>query len=349
MRQFYIVVLLFLWTSNSNYLLKVSADEGVPIIDENKNASSPTAEDEDEQHRTFPSQDNINVHVLSNFLPHDLAVKWRNAMKQEWFAGASSSPSCDPADGGSTSCSACRADPAATSSAWRYATNNDGSSIVDNNAKVRSMENIDSRNATAQQMRNADLFSYSKWELDPSHSLVKEMEDAFKSQEMRTRFAKHILKDPTVNLSPELSDLFVTLYSTGDFLSPHNDGMAGKWAFVVSLMDGPDDKEWQGDEFGGTLRFECPFTHAKYQQPLPAGKNVPTRQWCETLTPSFNTAIVFQSMTLTGAGPMHEVLPVKSRAEIEGFRRFGITGWYMDVTDVMPESIRAERDKMRAK
>jgi Rps23 Pro-64 3,4-dihydroxylase Tpa1-like proline 4-hydroxylase len=343
-RHFYTILALFLWTSSSNYsyLLKVSADEGVPITNEEN--ASPSVDDE--QHRTFVSQDDITVHVISNFLPHDLAVKWRNAMKQEWLAGASS-PSCDAAAHSScTSSSTCRRDPAANS-AWRYATNNDGSSLANNNAKVRSMENIDSRNTTAQQMRNADLFSYSKWELDPSHSLVKEMEDAFKSQEMRTRFAKHIIKDPTVNLAPELSDLFVTLYSTGDFLSPHNDGMAGKWAFVVSLMDGPDDTEWQGDDFGGTLRFECPFTDVKYQQPPSADNNA--NKWCETLAPSFNTAIVFQSMTLNGAGPMHEVLPVKSRAEVEGFRRFGITGWYMDVTDDMPESVKAERDKMRAK
>jgi len=135
--------------------------------------------------------------------------------------------------------------------------------------------------------------------------------------------------------SQELSDLFVTLYSTGDFLSMHNDGISGTFAFVISLMDAPKaliTDHWK-DHFGGGLRFQCQ-----------------TQGWCEELKPSFNTAILFQTRDgHGGSGPMHEVLPVSYHADIEGFRRFGVTGWYMDRKDIMPDDVRAERDQMRAK
>ena len=73
------------------------------------------------------------------------------------------------------------------------------------------------------------------------------MEEAFCSQEMRTRITNIIEGDNfsnpghngVVRLAPELSDLFVTQCSVGDFLTPHDDGVSGNWAFVVSLMDGP--------------------------------------------------------------------------------------------------------------
>ena len=55
------------------------------------------------------------------------------------------------------------------------------------------------------------------------------------------------------SLAPGLTDLFVTHYAEGDFLSAHNDGFSGSWAFVVSLASGP---EWQPD-FGGELCFQA--------------------------------------------------------------------------------------------
>jgi Rps23 Pro-64 3,4-dihydroxylase Tpa1-like proline 4-hydroxylase len=68
------------------------------------------------------------------------------------------------------------------------------------------------------------------------------------------------------------------------------------------------------------------------------------------IKPTFNTAIFFETRSRDGGmGPLHEVLPVAYRAELEGFRRFGLTGWYMDRKDVMSDNVRAERDKMRAK
>jgi Rps23 Pro-64 3,4-dihydroxylase Tpa1-like proline 4-hydroxylase len=176
--------------------------------------------------------------------------------------------------------------------------------------------------------------------------LVQELIQTFLSKKAVEKLM-HILSQTNngVDLAPqELSDLFVTQYSTGDFLSPHNDGISGTFAFVVSLMDGPPNRKWQ-DDLGGTLRFQYETANTQVQNPHPHPGN-----WCEVLTPTFNTAIFFQTRgSHGGIGPMHEALPVAYRAELEGFRRFGVTGWYMDRKDNMSESTKAERDKMRAK
>jgi Rps23 Pro-64 3,4-dihydroxylase Tpa1-like proline 4-hydroxylase len=144
-----------------------------------------------------------------------------------------------------------------------------------------------------------------------------------------------------VKLSPVLSDLFVTLFSTGDFLSPHNDYMSGSWAFVVSLMEAPQDgAEWR-DEFGGVLRFRCP--HAKGTRPSRYSK-----RFCEQVRPAFNTALIWRTIP---TGPEHQVPHVSWKAEGEGFRRFGFTGWYMDQDSAMlrDKNFVEERNKMRAR
>jgi hypothetical protein len=77
--------------------------------------------------------------------------------------------------------------------------------------------------------------------------------------------------------------------------------------------------------------------------------------WCEKLYPRFNSAVFIKTMVVDdGLGykvpvPMHQVLPIKYPAELEGFFRFGLTGWYTDVGDLMSENRKRERDKMRAR
>lgn len=225
-----------------------------------------------------------------------------------------------------------------------YASNNDGTYRDENsNAKIRSLEKIGARNIMARIMESAGFFTYTKWELRPNHALVQEMEEAF-SKDIRDTVS-NILKPtyPNIELTSELSDLFVTLYSTGDFLSPHDDGTSGSWAFVISLMDGPPGLDWNAKDFGGGLRFECP-----YDPQLAGSTRFPT-DWCETIYPTFNSAVIFPSRLNGEAGPIHQVLPVTPKAEAEGFYRFGLTGWYMDATDVMDEHTRKQRDLMRAR
>mmetsp|Transcript_13579 Transcript_13579/g.18957 ORF Transcript_13579/g.18957 Transcript_13579/m.18957 type:complete len:109 (+) Transcript_13579:1016-1342(+) len=102
-------------------------------------------------------------------------------------------------------------------------------------------------------------------------------------------------------------------------------------------MEGPDkeennDNKWN-DDFGGFLRFECPV-----------GKMVGNDRWCENIRPSFNTALFFRTRP---RGPVHEVMPVSSRAAQEGYRRFAVTGWYMDPSDTWSSDEKAELDKMK--
>lgn len=297
--------------------------------DEDSNDSSSR-----QTRRTFRSG-NVAVHVVPNFLPLELAMKWRDTMTREWDARFQCSTNNDNNNNAETT-------------GWRYATNNNGTfrgtraGAGVNNAKVRSLDQIAARNVTAQQMKQANQFSYAKWELDPHHELVQEMEQTFLSKEIRDKVTEILSQMTNENenvdlAAQELSDLFVTLYSTGDFLSTHNDGVSGTFAFVVSLMDaGPSNHQWQ-DDFGGALAFQC--------------EGAPSEGWCEVLNPTFNTAIFFQTMSNNGGsvGPHHQVLPVTYRAELEGFRRFGLTGWYMDRKNVMSDNARAERDKMRGK
>jgi len=319
-----------------------------------------------------------DVYIVPDFLPTEIATAWKSKLKEAWTNTTIASSQDNKNDGHDQEqeiCSMDKGQPCTDqttfdkTSTFLLATNNEGTTLHQNNAKTRSLDLISQRNETAAAMYQSELFSYAKWELHPSHDLVKEMESHFSSRETRSKVEKilgmHQNKDqdhhPNVQLAGELSDLFVTLYSTGDFLSPHDDGTSGTWAFVVSLMDSPDtdDSESTGyldggggggvwkKEYGGALQFQC-----ETEDPRVNPRNIP---WCEKLYPRFNSAVFIQTRVVDAAsgykvpGPMHQVLPVKYPAELEGFFRFGLTGWYTDVEDVMSENSKRERDKMRAR
>ena len=178
------------------------------------------------------------------------------------------------------------------------------------------------QNQVAQQMHQLKLFSYSKWELDPSHPLVAEMEQTLTEPELVESVTELLRKDyPTLELSKsrEMSDFFATHYAKGDFLSPHNDGASGSWAVVISLVE--DD--FDGTIHGGGLQFQCPGAEADHRNP----------EYCETLLPKFNTAVVFGTRVLVNgrmrAGPSHQVLEVLR----EQGGRYALTGWWMDASD----------------
>ena len=316
-----------------------------------------------------------DVYIVPDFLPIEIATAWKSKLKEAWTNTTIASSQEDnknkneqevcSTDKGQSCTDQTTFDKTST---FLFATNNEGTPLSQNNAKTRSLDLISERNATAAAMSQSNLFSYAKWELHPSHDLVKDMESYFSSRETRSKVEKilgmHQDEDddhhPNVQLAGELSDLFVTLYSTGDFLSPHDDGAAGTWAFVVSLMNSPDtdDSEINGggdveggvwkEEYGGALQFQC-----ETEDPRVDLGNIP---WCEKLYPRFNSAVFIQTMVVVDdesgykvPGPMHQVLPVKYPAELEGFFRFGLTGWYTDVGDLMSENRKRERDKMRAR
>jgi Rps23 Pro-64 3,4-dihydroxylase Tpa1-like proline 4-hydroxylase len=282
--------------------------------------------------RKFTSGPGIDIFVVQDFLPVSLAERWRDTMRHEWDKHS--------IDSGS--------------SAWRYATNNDGNDVRfdrPNNQKTRSLERIQERNASAHALLNHNQFAYSKWELLPSHELVQEMERTFLSKEMIER-VQSILGAQANIQTEQLSDLFVTYYGTSDFLNTHNDGVAGTYAFVVSLMDGPRDPTtnatlpWK-PEFGGQTRYESPYEVREARQRQIAQQVRSYKyEWAESIFPAFNTALLFRTRPV---GPQHDVFPVSYEAEAAGFYRFGLTGWYLGRDDVMDDMARAERDKMRGR
>lgn len=281
-----------------------------------------------------------DVYIVPNFLPLELAEKWRDELTNIWKNTTKIIETRDQEKICTRPDHDCAMDESST---FYYATNNNGNVKSSSNAKFRSLERINGRKDIAQEMYASRLFSYAKWELHPSHPLVKEIEEYMASTDTTERIQKVINKrQPDVQLSSELSDLFVTLFHKGDFLSPHNDGGSGTFAFVLSLMDG--EGEWDIEKYGGGLRFQCEA----------AGPGEFTG-WCTTLKPSFRSLVLFQTrveapdMSGIVPGPYHEVLSVNDAAEENGFYRYGFTGWYQAESDVMTEHARLVRDQMRAR
>ena len=63
------------------------------------------------------------------------------------------------------------------------------------------------------------------------------------------------------------------------------------------------------------------------------------------LGPRFRSVTVFR--TRLPPGPGHRVSPVTKAATEAGWFRFGFTGWYRDIGDLMTEEELAERNAMR--
>ncbi|GFH51362.1 predicted protein [Chaetoceros tenuissimus] len=139
------------------------------------------SEEEVETYTHFRSRMS-DVYVVPNFLPQDLAEKWRDALKDTWkntldaLNTYKEEQTCSNED--------CTKDESST---FYYATNNRGEMQNSNNAKFRSLEMIENRKATAKAMYEANQFAYAKWELHPSHPLVKEMEQYMSSDDTRKR------------------------------------------------------------------------------------------------------------------------------------------------------------------
>jgi Rps23 Pro-64 3,4-dihydroxylase Tpa1-like proline 4-hydroxylase len=132
-------------------------------------------------------------------------------------------------------------------------------------------------------------------------------------------------------LDNTLTDLFVTHYDVGNFLSPHNDAASGTYAFVASLASGP---QWKS-KFGGALEFLCePGIRKKV---------------CHRFGSNFNTLIIFPTRSLFGVkgGPFHRVTSVTSSSKRAGFYRFGFTGWYQLSADMMNVHDQSILEQMR--
>ena len=108
-------------------------------------------------------------------------------------------------------------------------------------------------------------------------------------------------------------------------------------------MIGLTDDGFEGAQHGGGLQFQCPGVEPR--------THPPKIDFCETLSPQFNTAVVFATRVNPPnenrwiTGPNHQVMDV---TRPEG-GRYAITGWWMDVRDKVEGEFKAERDKMRSR
>ena len=263
--------------------------------------------------RRIKVTDDITVHVVSNFLPQTIAEAWQEEVLSKWNAKD---------DNSSNSSEPC----------FLYTTN-------DRNKKIRSLGHIEGRRKNAWRMKRRGYFSYGKWEMNPDDLLLAQMSEHMLSKET-VKLVSEVLsldtKGEAINAT-ELSDLFVTHFTPGDFLSSHCDFYSGTYAFILSLTAGLKSSEWSQSIHGGELALEC-----NHESPP---KQVSNPEICHIIPPLFNQLVLFP----TRPGPLHCVKTVVNDGYSKGFRRFAVTGWYMGTSDSFSEKEIGERNKMRAK
>lgn len=191
-----------------------------------------------------------------------------------------------------------------TTSDWMYTSNHD---VKNANKKYRSNEDVRSRRAIVTQQNEKGLFAYSKYELTPQHHFTNYVESLLLQDSVKNTIAS------IVNMKlVSITDMFVSRFTQGDFLSLHNDGAAGSLAIAVNLS-----KDW-AEEQGGVLEFTC--------SPTQTSKSAPV---CLRIAPEFNSVVLFR--TRPKSLP-HRVTEVLSDSE-----RLAITGWYLSEDDAFSD------------
>ena len=247
------------------------------------------------------------VIIVSNFLPLSLAESWREQLLQKW-------EELDETD----------------DSDFLYATN-------ERNTKVRSLDKIKERRNRAWKKKLTGQFSYGKWELNPVDPLILEISDYMLRNDSITFISDVLGLNSNVNAeqvsTEELSDLFVSHFATGDFLSAHSDFYSGTYAFVVSLTAGMGSEEWSEEGYGGQLALLCADKPPRSSFP----------PICHHIPPVFNQLVLFR----TRPGPIHSVEAVVKEGYAKGFRRLAFTGWFMGASDTFSEKELHQRNEMR--
>jgi|EP00942_MAST-04A_sp_MAST-4A-sp1_P005672 Rps23 Pro-64 3,4-dihydroxylase Tpa1-like proline 4-hydroxylase len=209
---------------------------------------------------------------------------------------------------------------------WVYASNTGGG-----NQKIRSNENIINRHKKAVELAGKKHFAYSKFELSPksdsSKELIKLVREFLGDKQNRFAIEKIMgLKQQKARSKlVGLTDIFITLYEKGNFLSVHNDENSGSLAVVISLS-----KHWK-EKYGGNLEFFC----------------MDKKQWCKKLIPKFNSATLFLSRP---HNVWHRVSQVNNQLSSgkkkKKPRRYAITSWYATSDDKIDQEYLEECNKM---
>eukprot|EP01084_Bolivina_argentea_P006480 12299_1 len=165
------------------------------------------------------------------------------------------------------------------------------------NEKIRGNDNIDLKTKSANELLENNRFAYCKYEYRRQLPLYKRILSYLNSSYV-TNIMSKILKKNIVGVS----DLFVSIYYKGNFLSIHDDRGLGHYAFVNFLS-----QDWDSDKYGGSLNFNC---QDRYKW----------KDSCYELKPKFNQQFMFKVWPESVQHFVKQVIVDKPR--------IAITGWY---------------------
>jgi Rps23 Pro-64 3,4-dihydroxylase Tpa1-like proline 4-hydroxylase len=167
---------------------------------------------------------------------------------------------------------------------WLYTTNI-------GNDKIKHNNDIKSRRDNSLKLLNSENFSYSKYEYKNEAPILKEIKEYLNSP--------YVIKEVsslTGNKMTKTTDIFISKFSPGDFLSVHNDTNLGRWAFIIYL-----NKYWNRG-CGGDLNL---VTKENVHIPI---------------YPEYNKLVL---MDIKSRELPHYINTVKCN------NRYAITGWFM--------------------
>ena len=229
----------------------------------------------------FEQLAHIKVWTIQSFLPSDQAEALHARLKAHPV----------PAEG-------------SDGDAWVYTSNKITDRGRGTNHKMRGNTDIADRRGRAQYARSIGSFAYSKNELNATNPTYQQIQRFFES----SNTLKCMSELTGIDLV-EITDMFVSMYIKGDFLTTHQDFNLGTYAFVLQLS-----KDWkEGD--GGELVFSC--NHDRFRPDL-----------CKVALPSFNTLTLFSTRPQLVDHFVEEVVvpPHKNR-------RLAVTGWIASADD----------------
>jgi len=108
---------------------------------------------------------------------------------------------------------------------WIYTTNI-------GNDKIKHNNNIKSRKENALKLLKSNNFSYSKYEYKNEASILKEIDNYLNSSKVLKEVSNLTGKKIT-----KTTDIFISKFTKGDFLSVHNDTNLGRYAFIIYLNE----------------------------------------------------------------------------------------------------------------
>ena len=168
---------------------------------------------------------------------------------------------------------------------WIYTTNI-------GNKKIKHNNDITNRKIKAKEMFNKGLFAYSKYEYDDNADILKEIKKKLTEKNTLDFISSLVNKKIT-----KITDIFISKYEKGDFLSEHTDNTLGKYAFMIYL-----NKSWD-ISCGGNLNI------------IKNDKSI------DTILPEFNKLILMDIYSELRPHYIDEVICKQNR--------YAITGWFL--------------------